>query len=113
MNAETICILPCNGLDKSLGVISREVALKLIEKTPNFNLICPVLLNNGDDGYEELLQKSKIIIINGCMTRCPIKLIEQRNLKPFKQIMISNMCKKYKIKPSKTLKLDEENMKLA
>lgn len=113
MNDKNICILPCNGLDKSLGVIAREVALKLIEKAPDFNLICPVLLNSGDKTYEELLQKSKIIIINGCMTRCPTKLIEQRGLKPFKQIMIPNMSKKYKIKPSKTLILDDENIKLA
>ena len=47
------------------------------------------------------------------MTRCPFKLIEQRGLKPFMQIMIPNMCKKYKIKPPKTLTLDDENMKLA
>ena len=90
MNDDNICVLPCNGLDKSLGVIAREVALNLIEKRPDFNLICPVLLNSGDNTYEELLKKSKIIVINGCMTRCPLKLIEQRGLKPFKQIMILN-----------------------
>ena len=112
MIEENICILPCNGLDKSLGVITRDVALKLIEKAPNFKLICSVLLNFGYKTYETLLHNSKIVIINGCMTRCPIKLIEQRGLKPFKQIMIPNMSKKYKIKPSNTLTLDEENIKL-
>jgi glycine cleavage system H protein len=109
---ESICILPCNGLDKSMGVITREVALKIIEKIPNSKLICPVLLNSGDKTYEELLLKSKIIAINGCMTRCPIKLIEERQLRPFKQIMIPDMAKKYKVKPSKKLKLDEDNIKL-
>lgn len=113
MAEENICVLPCNGLDKSLGVIAREVALKLIEKAPEFNLICPVLLNSGDKTYEELLQKSKIIVINGCITRCSTKLIEQRGLKPFKQIMIPNLSKKYNVKPSKTLNLDDENVKLA
>jgi glycine cleavage system H protein len=109
---ESICILPCNGLDKSMGVITREVALKIIEKIPNSKLICPVLLNSGDQTYEDLLPKSKIIAINGCMTRCPIKLIEERQLRPFKQIMIPDMAKKYKVKPSKKLKLDEDNIKL-
>ena len=110
---EIICILPCNGLDKSLGVIAREVSLRVIEKKRDVQLICPVLLNSGDKRYENLLQKSKIIIINGCMTRCPTKLIEKRKLKPFKQIMIPEMSKKYKVKPSKDLILDEENIKLA
>lgn len=112
MSEENICLLPCNGLDKSLGVIAREVALRIIEKMPNYKLICPVLLNSEDKTYEELLQNSKIIVINGCMTRCPTKLIEQRRLKPFKQIMIPDMSKKYKIKPSKNLTLDEDNIRL-
>ena len=107
-----ICILPCNGLDKSLGVIAREVALKIIKKKPEIKLICPVLLCNGDENYEAFLKSSKIILINGCMTRCPIKLIEQRDLKPFKQIMIPDMSEQYKIKPPKEFILDEENRKL-
>ena len=113
LTKEIICILPCNGLDKSLGVIAREVSLKVIEKMPDVQLICPVLLNNGDKRYENLIQSSKIIIINGCMTRCPTKLIEKQKLKPFKQIMIPDMSKKYKVKPSKNLILNEENIKLA
>ena len=113
MIEENICILPCNGLDKSLGVIAREVALKIIEKKPDINLICPVLLNNDDKTYDELLHNSKIIIINGCMTRCPTKLIEQRELRPYNQIMIPDMIKKHKVRPSKGLILNEENFRLA
>jgi len=113
LTAEIVCILPCNGLDKSLGVIAREVSLQVIEKKSDVQLICPVLLNNGDERYETLIQTAKIIIINGCMTRCPTKLIEKRNLKPFKQILIPDMFKKYKVKSAKTLILNEENIKLA
>ena len=113
LTKEIICILPCNGLDKSLGVITREVSLKVIEKMSDVQLICPVLLNNGDKRYENIIQTAKIIIINGCMTRCPTKLIEERKIKPFKQILIPNMSKKYKVKPTQDLILDEENIKLA
>jgi glycine cleavage system H protein len=113
LKKEIISILPCNGIDKSLGVITREVSLKVIEKKRDVQLICPVLLNSGDKSYENLLQTSKIIIINGCMTRCPTKLIEKRKLKSFKQIMIPEMSKKYRVKPSKDLILNEENIKLA
>jgi len=113
LTKEIICILPCNGLDKSLGVITREVSLKVIEKMSDVQLICPVLLNNGDKRYENLIQTAKIIIINGCMTRCPTKLIEERKIKPFKQIMIPDMSKKYKVKPTQDLILNEENAKLA
>ena len=36
------CILPCNGLDKFAGSLTREVALEILEEG-NHELICPVL----------------------------------------------------------------------
>ncbi|HUW89218.1 MAG TPA: putative zinc-binding protein [Candidatus Nanopelagicaceae bacterium] len=113
MEKKKTCILPCNGLDKSLGVIARSVALKLIEKRPEIQLICPVLLNTGDEKYENFIKSTKVIVIDGCMTRCASKLVEKREKKPFKRIFIPDMSKKYKIKPSKELTLNEENEKLA
>ena len=100
-------------MDKSLGVIARNVALKLIEKRPEIQLICPVLLNTGDEKYENFIKSTKIIVIDGCMTRCATKLVEKRGKKPFKRIFIPDMSKKCKIKPRKELVLNEENEKLA
>jgi len=107
------CVLPCNGLDKSLGVIARNAALKLIELDPDIQLICPVLLNSGDKKYEEILKQSDIIVIDGCMTRCATKLLDQRSLRPKKKIFTPNITKKYKLKPGKSLILNEEGKKLA
>jgi len=112
MENREICIIPCNGLDKSLGVIAREVALKIIEKKPEIKLVCPILLNSGDKNYEDMLKTSRILVLNGCMTRCATQLIEERDLKPFKQIMIPDKSKKFKIKPTKGLILDDENKEL-
>ncbi|MEM3586833.1 MAG: putative zinc-binding protein [Candidatus Jordarchaeaceae archaeon] len=108
-----VCVLPCNGLDKSLGVVARNAALKLIEKNPDIELICPVLLNSGDERYEELLKESDIIVIDGCMTRCATKLIDERSLRPSKKIFTPDMVKKFKLNPGKSLVLDEEGQKLA
>jgi glycine cleavage system H protein len=108
-----VCILPCNGLDKSLGVVTRNAALKVIEKDPDIELICPVLLNTGNEKYEEILKESDVIVIDGCMTRCATKLIDQRSLKPRKKIFTPDITKKYKLKPGKSLILNEEGQKLA
>ncbi len=108
-----LCIIPCNGLDKSLGIIARTVALKTIEKEPKIELICPVLLNNGEKKYEEILKSSKIVVVDGCMTGCATKLIEERNLKIFKKVFIPEMSKKFKLKPGKNLILTEEGINLA
>jgi len=107
-----ICILPCNGLDKSLGVIARQVALKVIEKNPKIELICPVLLNTGDANYENLIKTSKLVLIDGCMTRCATKLSEKQDSKIIMKILVPDMSKKFKIKPCKTLTLDQQNEQL-
>jgi len=112
MEENTICVLPCNGLDKSLGVVAREVALKVIDKASEIKLICPVLLNSGDDNYEQLLKSSKLILIDGCVTRCATKLAEERDIKPFMKIQVPDLAKKFKIKPCKDLNLDEDNKNL-
>lgn len=108
-----LCVLPCNGIDKSLGVVARIVALKLIEKEPEMNLICPVLLNTSDERYETILKESNIVIIDGCMTRCATKLVDERNQKIFKRIFIPAMSKQFKIKPGTNLELNENGQKLA
>ena len=110
---EKICVLPCNGLDKNLGVIARETALKLIQKDPSYDLICPVLLNTGDEKYEKLLKENNIIVINGCMTRCASKLIDKRNLKARIQILIPDMVKKFSPKIGKSLKLSDTEYQFA
>lgn len=100
-------------MDKSLGVIARNVALKLIKKRPEIQLICPVLLNNGDEKYENFIKSTRVIIVDGCITRCATKLVEKRKTTPFKRIFVPDKAKKYKIKPRKELILNEKNEKLA
>lgn len=109
---EKLCVLPCNGLDKSLGVIARNVALKLIEKKPTIEIVCPVSLNRGDEKYEEILNDSKVIVIDGCMTRCATNLVEERDNKIFKRIFIPDMIKKFDFKTEKGLILNKEGREL-
>lgn len=40
--SRNFAVLPCNGLDKCVGCISREIALKLVEESES-EIICPVL----------------------------------------------------------------------
>lgn len=106
--SEKICILPCNGLDKSLGVIARQLALEIIKKNPKIELICPVLLNTGDQKYEELLKESQIYVVDGCMTRCATKLIDKRGLQITNRIFVPDITKKYDLKPKKDLQLEAD-----
>lgn len=110
---QKIIVLPCNGLDRLAGKITGEIAIELAEKLDNVNIICPVLLNSGSEEYEVLLKDSLIIVINGCMTRCASKLINERNLQIYKQIFLPEMAKKYRIKIGKDLKITNNEKELS
>lgn len=73
MSASDFCILPCNGIDKSLGQITRTAALECCSALPDLELICPVVLSRDPGRYRESLGKKRLIVIDGCGTRCATK----------------------------------------
>ncbi|MHA1681504.1 MAG: putative zinc-binding protein, partial [Promethearchaeota archaeon] len=73
-----VVIIPCNGLDKTLGVVAGRASIIASTKEARINLVCPVLINNGDPKYEALIKDSDVICVNGCMTRCATKLMDSR-----------------------------------
>lgn len=85
-------ILPCNGLDKAYGPLSREIALLLVEETGG-ELICPVLLNNSDKRYEKLLSALPLLVIDGCGTKCASKLANSLNLKVDRKVLVADEAK--------------------
>jgi glycine cleavage system H protein len=73
MSVSDYCLLPCNGLDKSLGQVTRAAALEACAALPDLELICPVVLSRDPERYKESLGKKKLIVIDGCGTRCATK----------------------------------------
>jgi len=109
---DKICLIPCNGLDKPLGVVTREVALKLTQKHPNLELICPVLFNVKAEKYEKQLEAARIFVLDGCATRCATKLVDNKSYKISKKIYIPDMVKKFQLNTGKELILNEAGNKL-
>ncbi|MBP7865323.1 MAG: glycine cleavage system protein H [Acidobacteria bacterium] len=98
----TTAILPCNGLDKPFGPLSREVALCLAARTGG-DLVCPVLLNQAPDRYREILAATPLTVIDGCATRCASKLAARLDLKVDRKVFIPEEVKKASVKPENTL----------
>ncbi|NHJ05563.1 MAG: glycine cleavage system protein GcvH [Candidatus Heimdallarchaeota archaeon] len=110
---EKIFVIPCNGLDKSQGVIAREIAFEMVSTKNNFELICPVLFNENPKRYSNKLNSSEIIVIDGCSTRCVTKLISINELKITEKIVVSDEVKKREASIGKSLILNNEDLKLA
>lgn len=95
-------ILPCNGLDKLHGPLTREVALALIKETGG-EIICPVLLSSARPRYEKILGETPLLVIDGCGTRCASKLATSLDLKVDRKVLIADEMKTSALKPEDTL----------
>lgn len=104
-------VLPCNGLDKCAGCISKEVALSLKDKIDS-EILCPVFYRVSDAKYNNLLKENNLLVIDGCNTRCASKLANEKNLEIKKRINISEEAKNLEIPIHKQLVLGENEKKL-
>lgn len=110
--SKSYAILPCNGLDKCAGSITKEVALLLSELT-NSDIICPTLYHVIDARFNMLAQEKPLLVIDGCATRCASKLAAEKNLKIAEKINITEEAKSQGIVLSKGLRLNEDEFNLA
>src|SRR5450830_1913632 len=111
MNRE-YAVLPCNGLDKCAGCVSKEIAIMLSENSEN-EIICPVLFHTSDVRYIKTAQEKSLLVIDGCATRCASKLAAEKNLKISEKINVTEEAKAHKITLGKGLQIGEEEMRLA
>ena len=103
---ENYAILPCNGLDKSAGVISREIAIKLCENAKN-EIICPVYYRVAEAKYNKIADKHSVLVIDGCLTRCASKLAAEKNLKISRKVTVTEEAKSHNIELRSNLRLLE------
>ena len=104
-------VLPCNGLDKQYGVLTRELALRLMD-TQQMEIICPVLLNNSPARYEKALTEAALLVIDGCSTRCATKLANKLGLKIDDKVLISEQAKNAGLELNESLRPGPVGMQL-
>jgi glycine cleavage system H protein len=108
----TYSILPCNGLDKAAGGVTREVAVELAEQTGS-EILCPVFYRVADARYNRLAAERPLLVIDGCSTRCASKLAAEKNLKVARKLTVTEEAKKRGIELADSLRLDETGRGLA
>lgn len=109
--SKLFAILPCNGIDKCAGCITREIALYIKEKTDS-EILCPIFYRVSDTKYNKILEDRDLIIIDGCNTKCSTKLASEKKLKIAKKINVSQIAKEQAIEIGKDLRLGENDTKL-
>lgn len=108
---KSYAILPCNGLDKLAGSLTREMALQIAEKTGS-EILCPTFYRVADARYNKLAAEKPLLVIDGCGTRCAGKLAAEKELKIAAKLNIAEESKKYNIEIGSGLRLGENELRL-
>lgn len=100
-------VLPCNGLDKCAGQLTKEIALLVCEQGES-ELICPVFYRVADARYDKIAKENPLLVIDGCPTRCASKLAGEKDLKIYRKMIVTEEAQKREIQLGiKPLRLSE------
>ena len=83
---ETVVVVPCSGIGKPFGTVSREAAYELCEelRPESTRLVALAKLVLGEAGARELVAKHPAVTIDGCKQMCAAKMVkrERRHGRP-------------------------------
>ena len=95
-----LVVLPCSGLDKEAGSLSRELALVLADE--GARLVCPVLFQHSPGRYKKDLETGRFLVVDGCRTGCASTLAKERGLRIDRKITLTEFLKEKGLEPGKS-----------
>jgi len=110
-----VVIIPCSGIGKALGQVSRIAAFQVLEKKPGVaRTLCLALLTMGDKDAAEVVSKTPCIAIDGCPNMCAAKNIEASKGRLVAKIMVTEILRNNKgLRPGGIIELNADGRKLA
>ncbi len=75
---EQVLVIPCSGIGKVQGLISRETVYQVTDKLMpgQADTVCLALLVTGDVGARDKVQSHPCITVDGCPKLCAKKNVE-------------------------------------
>jgi uncharacterized metal-binding protein len=109
-------IVPCSGIGKTYGSVSREAAYAVTEDLrPHETQLVPLaLLVLGDEESRSLVAECPAVTIDGCKLGCAAKMVQQSGGKIAQEFAVLDVYRRYKdLKPQGIAELNEAGQKLA
>ena len=74
-----VAIVPCSGIGKTYGTVSREAAYEVVEDLcpRTSQLVALSLLVLGDEEAREVVARNVAITIDGCKLACATKMVQE------------------------------------
>ena len=85
-----VIVIPCSGIGKPIGTVSRETTYEVIENLAKgkAETVCLALLTSQDKETIDKVKNNYCITLDGCARHCAKKNIEQCGKIPDKSYMI-------------------------
>lgn len=109
-------IVPCSGIGKPYGTISRIAAYQVTENDrPELTRLVPLaLLVMGDEEYGKFIAENPAITIDGCPQQCATKMVLQSGGRILKECSVLEAVRNHRdLKPQGIAELNQDGEKLA
>jgi uncharacterized metal-binding protein len=111
-----VVIVPCSGIGKSLGTVSREAAYELCDnlRPDDTQLVALSKLVLGDEQARERVCTSPVVTIDGCKQMCAAKLVKHSGGTVCREVAVFEAFRDHKeLKPEGIAELNPQGMQLA
>jgi uncharacterized metal-binding protein len=113
---ETVVVVPCSGIGKPFGSVSREAAYELCEELlpTRTRLVALAKLVLGEPGARDLVANHPAVSIDGCKQMCAAKMVRQSGGTVAREVAVLDVFRRHKdLKPEGIAELNEAGRKLA
>ncbi len=111
-----VMIVPCSGIGKTFGSVSREAAYDITEdlRPASTQLMPLALLVLGDESSRADMQRFPAITIDGCKLACAAKMVQQTGGSIAREIAVLDVYRRHKdLRPDGIAELNELGLRLA
>jgi len=113
---ELVVVVPCSGIGKPFGTVSREAAYELCEelRPESTQLVALAKLVLGEAAAQELIARHPAVTIDGCKQMCAAKMVKQSGGTVAREVAVLDVFRRHKdLQPEGIAELNEGGRKLA
>ena len=111
-----VMIVPCSGIGKTYGTVSREAAFEVIEdlRPGSTQLVALSLLVLGDEEARAAVGTSPTVTIDGCKLGCSEKMVRESGGGIYRSFAVLDTYRRHRdLKPDGIAELNEGGLQLA
>ncbi len=109
-------VIPCSGIGKSLGSVSREAAYELCDnlRPASTRLVALSKLVLGEEEARRLVRESPVVTIDGCKKMCAASLVRHSDGVVAREVAVLDVYRRHShLKPDGIADLNEDGRELA